>query len=90
MSSPNTYLYVFRSEDDDSIDHILETLSNYHPTLAKDFLNYQPMRSHKMFAPFISSDQFFVDHSQPPCKLHHIQSTSHKAQKVKLENEPKI
>ena len=55
MSNSNTYLYVSRSEDIDSVNDILKTLSNYHSALVKDFLD-QPIRSHKIFAPFTRSN----------------------------------
>ena len=89
ISNPNTYLYVSRSKGNNSIDDILETLSNYHHTLVKDFLNHQPLRLHKMFSSLIRSNQFLVDHSQPPCILHYIQNIPHKPQRVKFGNEPK-
>ena len=31
ISNPNTYLYVSRSDDDDSIDEPVETFSTVHP-----------------------------------------------------------
>ena len=89
MSSSNTYLYISRSEDDNSVDDILETLSNYHPLLIKDFLSHHPMRSHRIFSPLIRSDRFFIDQSQPLCILHYVQNIPHKHQRVKLGNKPK-
>ena len=56
MSSINTYLYVSRSNDDDSIDKSLETLSNVHPALIRDSRSHYPVRSHRMFSPLIRSD----------------------------------
>ena len=56
MSNPITYLYVSRSEGDDSVDNILKKISNYHSALAKDFQNHHPMRSHRIFALLIRSD----------------------------------
>ena len=35
MTSPNTYPYISRYNDDDSVDGLLETLFNIHPVLAK-------------------------------------------------------
>ena len=89
MSSLNTYPYVSRSKNDDSVDDALEILSNYYPTLAKDFLSHHPMRSHRIFFLLIRSDRFLIDHSQPSYTLHHTQNISYKPQKVMLRYEPK-
>ena len=56
MSSSNTYLYVSRSEGDDFVDDMLEIFFNYHLALAKDFLNHQLMRSHRIFSLLIMSN----------------------------------
>ena len=89
MSNSITYHYISWSEDDDSVDDILNFFFNYHLALAKDFQNHHPMRSHRMFAPLIRSDWSLIDHSQSPCTLHHIQNTPHKDQRTKLGSESK-
>ena len=89
MSNLNTYPYVSQSDDDDSTDEPLETLSNVHPALVGDFLSYHLMRPHRMFSPLIRIDRFLVDHLQSSCIFHHVQNTPYKAQRVKLGNESK-
>ena len=39
MSSPNTYPYVSRPNDDNSDDEILEILSNFHPPFRASILD---------------------------------------------------
>ena len=42
--------------NDDSNDEILETLSNLHSTLIKDFLSHLKMIIHRITSPFTKSD----------------------------------
>ena len=46
---------------DDSINKILETLSNFYSALIKDFLNHQSIRANRMQSSLIKSDQFHID-----------------------------
>ena len=89
MSKSNAHQYVSWSEGDDSVNDILIFFFNYHPTLAKNFLNHHPMRSHRMFALLIRSERSFIDYSQPPFIFYYIQNTTQKDQRIKLENESK-
>ena len=63
MELCQTYLHIhidYPSVNDNSNDEILETLSNFHHALIKDFLSYLEMIRHRMTSLLTRSDRFFV------------------------------
>ena len=82
MSNSIIYSCLSQSYNDDSINETLETLSNFHSALIKDFLNHHMIRECRMRSSLTRSDRFLVDllttfvHN-PPYPEHPVHDFSH-------------
>ena len=61
LSNPISYSYFFQSYNDDSINVILEIISNIHNTLIKVSLNHHSIETNRIRTPLTRSDHFLVD-----------------------------
>ena len=61
VSNPMSYSFYSQSHEDDSINEILETISNFHSALIKVFLNHQLIEVIIMRSPLTRIDRFHVD-----------------------------
>ena len=60
LSNPISYSFPAQSNNDDSLNELLETISNVH-TLIKDFPNHHPIEISWMQSPLTRVDRFLVD-----------------------------
>ena len=76
VSKPMSYSFYSQSHEDDLINEILETISNFYSALIKVFLNHRLIEAIKMRSPLTRIDRFHVDlHTTFIYIIHYIQNT---------------